>query len=450
MTVRGFYADLIQFAHENPARWAQWACRPPVSEAEVKAYRKWRLSLRSEMHRRTRARAVRVGELTDVAERTYHHMRVLLDAARAATPGQQFTVESTTWMRVDGASHPQAHPRIVAVDANGDPAGEPLDMVIEEEDAFWGFAVVEVLRHTGIRIEELLELTQLDLHTYDHPDRAIGTVLLLHVNPSKQDRERMVVVPPELAAIFAAMARRIRAAVRSTDTALPALVAYDYGECVNTELLPFLFQRTAGRGLKGTTRPMHKTYVGRVLNKVARAANLRGPDGTMLDFTAHDFRRIFATDALAAGMPPHLIQKLMGHATLATTQAYAVVFPDDVIRTHRAFIHNRRTLRPADEYRDVTAEEWDEFEAHFAKRKIAIGDCMRAYGTNCVHEYACEQCKLARPDPGAQPRLQRTRQGLREQLDEASQRGWLGEIERARRRIASVHVPTLRLNRPRS
>jgi len=57
---------------------------------------------------------------------------------------------------------------------------------------------------TGIRIDELLELTQLDLHTYTHPDPAVGTVLLLHVNPSKQDRERMVVVPPELAAVFAA------------------------------------------------------------------------------------------------------------------------------------------------------------------------------------------------------------------------------------------------------
>jgi hypothetical protein len=438
MTVRGFYADLIQLAHEDPGRWAQWACQPPVAEAEVKAYRKWRLSLRSEMHQRTRARAMRVGELADVAERTHHHMRVLLETAKTVGRGERFDVESTTWMRLDGASHPQAHPRVVAVDTNGDSVGEPLDLVIEEEDAFWGFAVVEVLRHTGIRIEELLELTQLDLHTYDHPDPAVGKVLLLHVNPSKQDRERMVVVPPELAATFAAMARRIRAAVGSTDTALPALVAYDCGECVNTEPLPFLFQRTAGRGLKGTTRPMHKTYVGRVLNKVARAANLRGPDGTLLDFTAHDFRRIFATDALAAGLPPHLIQKLMGHATLATTQAYAAVFPDDVIRAHRAFIHNRRSLRPADEYRDITAAEWDEFEAHFAKRKIAIGYCMRAYGTNCVHEYACEQCKLARPDPDAQPRLQRTRDGLVEQLDEARQRGWLGEIERLEHILAAV------------
>lgn len=72
---------------------------------------------------------------------------------------------------------------------------------------------------------------------------------------------------------------------------------------------------------------------------------------------------------------------------------------------------NRRGLRPADEYRDVSTDEWGEFEEHFAKRKIAIGDCMRAYATSCVHEYACEQCKLARPDVDAQPRLERTRQG---------------------------------------
>lgn len=137
------------------------------------------------------------------------------------------------------------------------------------------------------------------------------------------------------------------------------------------------------------------------------------------------------------------------------------IFPDDVIRSHRALIENRRRLRPSDEYRAVTAEEWDQFEEHFAKRKIAIGGCMRAYGTNCVHEYACEQCKLARPDLDAEPRLRRTRQGLVEQTEESRQRGWLGEIERlthilagvddklaeierARRRITTVAVPTPR------
>ena len=139
----------------------------------------------------------------------------------------------------------------------------PLDLVMEEEDAFWGFAVIEVLRHTGIRIEELRELTQLDLHEYEHRDPTIGKVLLLHVNPSKLDKERMVVVAPELAAVFAAMARRIRAAVGSTDPALPSLDAYDHLECENREPRPLLFQRTAGRGCKGITKPFVHTRTDR-------------------------------------------------------------------------------------------------------------------------------------------------------------------------------------------
>jgi Phage integrase family len=126
-----------------------------------------------------------------------------------------------------------------------------------------------------------------------------------------------------------------------------------------------------------------------VLARVCAVAGLTSPGGAAITFTAHDFRRVFATDALAAGLPPHIIQKLMGHASITTTQDYAAIFPDDVIRAHRAFNENRRQLRPADEYRDVTQAEWGEFEDHFAKRKIAIGDCMRAYGTSCVHEYAC-------------------------------------------------------------
>ena len=161
------------------------ACRAPVAESEVKAYRKWRLSLRSAMHERTRTRAVRVGELADVAERNYHHVRALLEAANAVGPGERFSVGASTFVRLDQATHEMAHPKVAELDADDRPTGDRLDLVIEEEDAFWGFAVIEVLRHTGVRVEELLELTQLDLHDYDHRDPAVGKVLLLHINPSK-------------------------------------------------------------------------------------------------------------------------------------------------------------------------------------------------------------------------------------------------------------------------
>lgn len=434
VAVRGFYLDLIQLAHEEPARWAPWACRSPLSEADVQGYRKWRQELRSRMHQRTRVRATHTVALADHAERRWLDAKEILDAARAVDSQQVFAAGGVSYERLDKASHPDAHPRVARLDVTD----APFDAVQAEEDTFWAFVIVEVLRHTGMRVEELIELTQLDLHEYRHRDPKVGIVLLLHVNPSKQDQERMLVVAPELAAVLACVVRRILTVSNSTDGSVPSVVAYDPLERTNSEPLPFLFQRTAGKSFKGGTRVIQRAYIGKVLRKLCRSASLTDAAGGSVDFTAHDFRRVFATDALAAGLPPHIIQKLMGHASLSTTQGYAAIFPEDVIRSHRAFIENRRRQRPADEYRPVADHEWVGFEEHFAKRKIAIGDCVRAYGTNCVHEYACEQCGLARPDLAARPRVERTRHGLVEQLAEANERGWHGEIERLNHIIAAV------------
>jgi hypothetical protein len=49
---------------------------------------------------------------------------------------------------------------------------------------------------------------------------------------------------------------------------------------------------------------------------------------------------------------------------------YAAIYPEDVIAHHRAFIARRRAERPSEEYRDLTAQEWDEFLAHFELRKV--------------------------------------------------------------------------------
>jgi hypothetical protein len=47
-----------------------------------------------------------------------------------------------------------------------------------------------------------------------------------------------------------------------------------------------------------------------------------------------------------------------------TTISYAAIYSEDVIAHHRAFIARRRAERPPEEYRDLTAAEWDEFLAH--------------------------------------------------------------------------------------
>jgi hypothetical protein len=66
-----------------------------------------------------------------------------------------------------------------------------MDITREESAAFWSWATVEVLRHTGIRIEEMLELTHHSFVAYTLPTTG-EVVPMLQVAPSKTDAEPLV------------------------------------------------------------------------------------------------------------------------------------------------------------------------------------------------------------------------------------------------------------------
>ncbi|WP_169316722.1 hypothetical protein [Actinacidiphila oryziradicis] len=108
---------------------------------------------------------------------------------------------------------------------------------------------------------------------------------------------------------------------------------------------------------------------------------------------------------------------------------YKAVYPEEVINGHRAFIARRRTTRPSDEYRTPVDEEWEEFLGHFERRRVASGDCGRAYGTGCVHEHSCLRCSLLRPDPAQRDRIVQIRDNLLDRIAEAEREGWRGEVE---------------------
>ena len=46
----------------------------------------------------------------------------------------------------------------------------------------------------------------------------------------------------------------------------------------------------------------------RFLQLAIERANLTGPDGNPLNYIPHDFRRIFATEAVSSGLPIHIAQ----------------------------------------------------------------------------------------------------------------------------------------------
>lgn len=169
--------------------------------------------------------------------------------------------------------------------------------------------------------------------------------------------------------------------------------------------------------------------------------------GGPLHFTPHDFRRIFITDAIMSGLPPHIAQIIAVHRDINVTMGYKAVYPDETIQAHRAFLARRRALRPSEEYRTPTDEEWTEFLGHFERRKVATGTCGRAFATPCIHEHACIRCPMLWPDPSQRARLQQLRENLTDRISEAEREGWTGEVEGLKISMAGANDKLAQLDR---
>ena len=425
VTVRTFYADIAQWAADDPGRWAAWVAPNPVKETAV-ALRKTKTQRKSRMDQRTRERLPAMPALLARvrAQRTATAGR--LAAAAATAPGELFTSGGATLRRTVTSAGRQA----VRVWAEDPASGVRADLTAAEDNAFWTWACTETLNETGIRVEELGEISHHSLIQYR--DDGTGEVIpLLHIVPSKTDTERLLVISPVLAGVLSAVISRIRDATG----AVPCVRRYDRHERkFDDATVPLLFQRRFGV----ENRPVPYSAVRLFLEKALAAAGITDVTGQPLTMQPHDFRRIFITEAISNGMPPHICQLLAGHKDINVTMNYNTIYPQQAINAHRDFIARRRALRPADEYRPVTDAEWNEFRGHFARRKVALGDCGRACGTPCAHENACLRCPLLRPDPAGKPHLAEIILNLAVRIEEAQDRGQLGEAEGRKADLAAA------------
>ena len=281
-------------------------------------------------------------------------------AAETTQPGALFTTAGPPLRRT--VMKTETTGRVWAEHPDG---GRRRDLSFEEHRGFWTWAMVAVLRHTGVRIEELTELAHHSLIQYRLPDTN-ELIPLLQIAPSKTDAERLLVISPELADVLSAVVARIRA----DQTHVPLVVSYDKNERVYNPPMPLLFQWR--RRLEN--RPVAETSLRKYLDHALTALGVKDTSGHPMRYTFHDFRRLFITDAIMHGMPPHIAQLVAGHRDINTTMGYKAVYPEEVINGHRAFLARRRALRPSEEYRTPTDEEWAQFLGHFEHRKVSIGE----------------------------------------------------------------------------
>ncbi|WP_217572522.1 site-specific integrase [Streptomyces sp. GbtcB7] len=381
LAVRGFYIDLQSWSVAEPEQWAQWVVPCPVRPRDVKGFKQRRREIHRRMADRTRTRQPLLPVLVQHVEARHERLASLREAARTTPLGTQFTYRGRKYRR---SNSPEDRRRIKTPEGPtirviDEETGKMIHLDQAEEMAFWEWAVIEVLRHSGIRIEELTELTHLSIRQYQRPNGEI--IALLVVAPSKNDRERVIPMSPDL---FHAIAQIVRRQTKYSRQ-IPLLRRYDPQERTWSELMPFLFQRQIGT----VHSVMAPNTVVRMLARRCEEIAQTNTDFKDATFTPHDFRRLFATEVVNGGLPVHIGAALLGHLNLQTTQGYVAVFAEDIVGHYQKFLNNRRSQRPDDEYTDVTPEEWTEFEEHFDKRKVELGNCARPYGTPCQHEHAC-------------------------------------------------------------
>lgn len=157
-------------------------------------------------------------------------------------------------------------------------------------------AVLELLYATGMRVSELTGIT------LESVNLDIGYLRCL----GKGRRERIVPIG--------------RSAIKAVQSYL-------------TALRPALDAPRSGRRmfLSRTGRPMDRTSIWRLVRKYALRAGIAQP------LHPHTLRHCFATHLLAGGADLRVVQELLGHADLTTTQVYLHVDERRLSEVHRRF-----------------------------------------------------------------------------------------------------------------
>ena len=419
--IRALYLDLQGWAAQEPERWACWVAPSPIGSREVRSRAKAKRRAKERMDARIRTLQPLLPAFVAAVTDRRDHLHELLIAATDATVDQQLKVGSKRYRRLFSTGdalrariHGTANIRVL-----DESTGRPVNLTSAEDSAFWQWAAVETLRLSGLRCEELLELTQLSIRQYARPNGEV--VALLVVAPSKTDRERVIPMTAELFHVIATIIRRLT----RDRQGVPLATRYDKYERITSEPGPFLFQRTIGQRTEVITPSALRDELAKLSDLLA----VEHPELGGVRFTPHDFRRLFATDLVNHGLPIHIGAALLGHLDVQTTHGYVTVFQEDVIRHYQAHLAGRRAARPAREYRPATATEWDEFEEHFDKRKVELGQCGRPYATPCEHEHACIRCPMLHVDPGMIERLDQIDADLILRRERAQAEGWFGELE---------------------
>jgi hypothetical protein len=285
-------------------------------------------------------------------------------------------------------------------------------------------SAIRILRGTGMRLGELLEL-ELDC-LLDFTGR--GTWLRVPIG--KLGTERTVPLDEDtLSAFDDWMAHRGRQrAVPHQRTGQPA------------DLLFLIRGRRMGEG-----------RVRKGLAEAVRHAGLTDHGGAPIHVTPHQLRHTYGTALINGGMSLQALMALLGHVTPEMTLRYAHLASDtirDAYDDAMAKVRSRRPVFVAGSGGAFVPDKIQWLHAEMLKTRLTGGYCARhpAAGA-CPYANVCEQCDNFAPGQEFAGPLTSQLADVVRLRDDAVGRSWNGEADRHNRVIDSLETHLNRLKR---
>jgi hypothetical protein len=205
---------------------------------------------------------------------------------------------------------------------------------------------------------------------------------LLHIKPSKFDRARVIPIGDGLGRVIAEIIRHVKRFYGAE--AVPSCDHWDHHERQPRPRAPYLLQ-----GAKHPS-PLGIQTIRARLRAVSIAAGARRADNRPLVLLPHDCRRVFASEHLNNNVPVHVIQALLGHATLDTIMIYAKLYPTTLIEEYRKAVRGLyNAFHGDDSLRNPTADEWAAFTVSCNLRDMGTHLCALPTGEYCPKGLVC-------------------------------------------------------------
>jgi integrase len=157
------------------------------------------------------------------------------------------------------------------------------------------------------------------------------------------------------------------------------------------------------------------------------AVGLHDETGQPVRVTAHQFRHTLGTRLINDGVPQHVVQKLLGHASPQMTARYATIH-DTTVRAafddyqrRRVDIHGTRLGFDPDA--PAADAEWVKHNLARVAASLPNGYCGRPPQQDCPHPNACLTCPDFQTTPQFLPIHRRQHDDTLELIDAAEQAG---------------------------